>query len=154
MSAKSPMSHHLFCCMDASQVYTCQGRSPDSQPIYLATRWTTWQQRSNKHELIWNKADASTRRPRPASGRRRCSDTASHCLLLANERVNLSSRFEPLWLITRLRGSTVWLHQQSTGQIRKVHSSKVDITRVVIGHVNAHCHIPVCLITLDIHDIA
>ena len=46
-------------------------------------------------------------------------------LLLANERVTLSSRFDPLWLITRIRGSTVWLHQQNTGQIRKVHMSTV-----------------------------
>ena len=49
------------------------------------------------------------------------------CLLLANERVTLSSRFDPLWLITRLRGSIVWLHQQSTGQIRTVHRSKVRL---------------------------
>ena len=43
------------------------------------------------------------------------------------ERVTLSSRFDPLWLITRLRGSTVWLHQQDTGQVRKVHRSKVRL---------------------------
>ena len=50
-----------------------------------------------------------------------------HCLLLANERVTLSSSFDPLWLITRLRGSTVWLHQQDMGQVRKVHRSKVRL---------------------------
>ena len=50
-----------------------------------------------------------------------------YVLLLANERVTLSSRFDPLWLITRIRGSTVWLHQQTTGQIRKVHMSKVRL---------------------------
>ena len=50
-----------------------------------------------------------------------------HCLLLANDLVTISSRFDPLWRITRLRGSTVWLHQQSTGQIRTVHRSKVRL---------------------------
>ncbi len=48
-------------------------------------------------------------------------------LLLANERLTLSSRLDPLSLITRIRGSTVWLHQQNTGQIRKVHMSKVRL---------------------------
>ena len=56
-----------------------------------------------------------------------------YCLLLANERVTLSSRFDPLWLITRLRGSTVWLHQQSTGQIRKVHRSKVRLADATLA---------------------
>ena len=56
-----------------------------------------------------------------------------YCLLLANERVTLSSRFDPLWLITRLRGSTVWLHQQSTGQIRQVHRSKVRLADATLA---------------------
>ena len=62
-----------------------------------------------------------------------------HCLLLANERVTLSSRFDPLWLITRLRGSTVWLHQQDTGLIRKVHRSNRDRNKEKILHVRWTC---------------
>ena len=56
-----------------------------------------------------------------------------HCLLLANERVTLSSRFDSLWLITRLRGSTVWLHQQDTGQVRKIHRSKVRLAEPTLA---------------------
>ena len=50
-----------------------------------------------------------------------------YVLLLANERITFSSRFDPLWIITRIRGSTLWLLQQQTCQIRKVHRSKVKL---------------------------
>ena len=50
-----------------------------------------------------------------------------YVLLKANERITFSSRFDPLWIITKIRGSTLWLLQQQTGQIRKVRRSKVKL---------------------------
>ena len=48
-------------------------------------------------------------------------------IVTAEERLTLTSRWDPLWVVTRIRGSTVWLHQQQTGQIRRVHREKVRL---------------------------
>ena len=50
-----------------------------------------------------------------------------HVIVLAPERLTLTSRFDPLWIVTRIRGTTLWLHQQQTGKIRKVHREKVRL---------------------------
>ena len=39
----------------------------------------------------------------------------------------MTSRFDPLWVVTRFRATTFWLHQQQSGKIRKVHREKVRL---------------------------
>ena len=48
-------------------------------------------------------------------------------IVLAPERLTLTTRWDPLWLVTRVRGTTLWLHQQQTGKTRRVHRDKVKL---------------------------
>jgi hypothetical protein len=48
-------------------------------------------------------------------------------VLKAPERVTLTSRWDPQWEVTRVRGSTLWLRQQNTGQTKIVHREKVRV---------------------------
>ena len=50
-----------------------------------------------------------------------------HVIVLAPERLTLTSRFDPLWVVTRVRGTTLWLHQMESGRIRRVHREKVRL---------------------------
>ena len=50
-----------------------------------------------------------------------------HVVVLAAERLTLTSRFDPLWVVTRVHGTTLWLHQMESGRIRRVHRGKVRL---------------------------
>ena len=50
-----------------------------------------------------------------------------HIIVLAPERLTLTSRFDPLWVVTRVRGTTLWLHQMESGRIMRVHRKKVRL---------------------------
>ena len=52
---------------------------------------------------------------------------SDHVIVLAPERLTLTSRFDPLWVVTRVRGTTLWLHQMESGRIRRVHREKVRL---------------------------
>ena len=45
----------------------------------------------------------------------------------AEERVTLTSRWDPMWEVTRVRGSVVWIRQQQTGKIKVLNREKVRI---------------------------
>ena len=45
----------------------------------------------------------------------------------AEERVTLTSRWDPMWEVTRVRGPVVWIRQQQTGKIKVLNREKVRI---------------------------
>ena len=48
-------------------------------------------------------------------------------IVIAEERLTFTTRWDPLWLVTRVRGTTLWLHQTQTGKTRRVHREKVRL---------------------------
>ena len=48
-------------------------------------------------------------------------------VLLAAEPLTLTSRWDPQWQVTRVSGTTISLRHQQSGQIKKVHRSKVKV---------------------------
>ena len=48
-------------------------------------------------------------------------------VLLAAEPLTLTSRWDPQWQVTRVSGTTIFLRHQQSGQIKKVHRSKVKV---------------------------
>ena len=48
-------------------------------------------------------------------------------VLLAPEPLTLTSKWDPQWQVTRISGTTVFLRHQQSGQVKKVHRSKVKL---------------------------
>ena len=48
-------------------------------------------------------------------------------VLLAAEPLTLTSRWDPQWQVTRVSGTTIFLRHQQSGQVKKVHRSKVKV---------------------------
>ena len=48
-------------------------------------------------------------------------------VLLAPEPLTLTSKWDPQWQVTRVSGTTVFLRHQQSGQVKKVHRSKVKL---------------------------
>ena len=52
-------------------------------------------------------------------------EVGDFCVLKAEERLTLTSKWDPNWQVTRVRGTTLWLRQQQTGRTKVVHREKV-----------------------------
>ena len=47
------------------------------------------------------------------------------CITKANERLTLTTRYDPVWTVTRVRGPVLFLYQQQTGKSKVLNKSKV-----------------------------
>ena len=59
-------------------------------------------------------------------------------VLKAPERMTFTSRWDPHWEITQVRGRTVWLRQQQTGKTKVVHREKVKLVDPTIAWDEVH----------------
>ena len=48
-------------------------------------------------------------------------------VLLAPKPLTLTSKWDPQWKLTRISGTTVFLRHQQSGQVKRVHRSKVKL---------------------------
>ncbi len=54
-------------------------------------------------------------------------DVGDSIMIKAEERLNLTSRHDPLWEVTRVRGPVVFLRHQLTGKTKRLNRSKITV---------------------------
>ena len=127
MSVQSPATLRIFCSMDVYRVFHCLTHWQFPQEIFFGNRLDVLAQalQAAKANTVHSREGNRERLKRRANAAD--INKGDHVIVLAPERLTLTSRFDPLWVVTRVRGTTLWLHQMESGRIRRVHREKVRL---------------------------